>query len=82
MVMLRNPDAVRDQQRFLLCKHGRAGITLLFRVIPVGVVALRLKINLTFLELALLNAEYIRIQAPEHILKSLAHTGPESVHIP
>ena len=82
MVMLINPDTVSDRQRFQTGEHGRPGITLLVSVIPVGPVALELKIQLPLLHLGLLNAEEIRIQRLENILKTFAYTGPQAIDIP
>ena len=80
--MLRDAYAVGNAQRLLFGKKRRTGIALLFRIIPVLVIPLKRQVNLSRLELGLLNTENIRIRFLKKVHKSFIHTGTKSVYIP
>ena len=61
-IMLRDPDPSPDRKRLLLHKHRSPGIPLLFRIIPVLVIPRKLQIDLSFLQLRLLQAERIGVR--------------------
>ena len=61
---------------------GRTGVALFVGAVDIFGVACRCKIRLTGLHLRLLNAEEIRIQRVEGILKALFQAGAQAVDIP
>lgn len=73
--MLLNPDSICYLQWLFLCKKSRSGITLLFRIVSVLMIALKRQLDLSLLQLGFLDAEDIRIRLPEEIHKAFAHTG-------
>ena len=82
MVKFVDADAIPHGQRLLPGEYRRAGIALLFGVIPVLMIARQLQRDLPGLQLGFLEAENVRVQGVERVLKSLAHHGPQAVHIP
>ena len=82
LVVLLHANAVGHRQRLLLREHGRARIALLHRIIPVLVISRQIQVDLPLLQLALLNAENIRIHLLKIFQKALLHTGTQAIHIP
>ena len=80
--MLLDADAVSDGKRLLFAEQRRSRITLFLGVIPKGMIALGREIDLTLLQLCLLQSENIRVRLVEIVRKSLCHTGSQTVDIP
>ena len=59
--MFFDSDTIANGNRLLFGKQGRAGISFLFRIIPILMIAGQLKVDLSFLQLCLLQAENIGI---------------------
>ena len=66
--MFFDSDTIANRNRLLFGKQGRTGISFLFRIIPILMIAGQLKVDLSFLQLCLLQAEKIRVKRPEYIL--------------
>ena len=80
--MLLHANSVSYRKRLFFCKKRRSGIALFFRVIPVLMIPRKIQVNLTGLQLRLLQTEYIGICLMEEVQKILSHTGTQAVHIP
>lgn len=63
-------------------KYSSAGISLFPRIIPVLVISGKVQFDLSLLQLALLDAEHIRIHSLEEIQEPLSHAGSEPIYIP
>ena len=59
--MFFDSDTIANRNRLLFGKQGRTGISFLFRIIPILMIAGQLKVDLSFLQLCLLQAENIGI---------------------
>ena len=82
VVMLLDADTVTDRKRLLLGEHRRARISLLFGVVPVGVIPLGREVDLPLLKLCLLQTENVRVDLFEKVLKPLCHAGSQTVDVP
>lgn len=61
---------------------GRAGISFLFRIIPILMIAGQLKVDWSFLQLCLLQAENIGICRLKSIPESLSSCRLQSIYVP
>lgn len=68
--MFFDSDTIANRNRLLFGKQGRAGISFLFRIIPILMIAGQLKVDLSFLQLCLLQAENIGICRLKVFLKT------------
>ena len=66
----------------MLCKDGGAGITLLFCVVPVLLVAGQIQFDLAFLQLGLLQTEEIGIGFLEKVHPAFSHAGTQTIDVP
>ena len=82
MVVLVDAYAIGDAQRLVAGVDGCAGVALLVGIVPEGVVAVKLEVELAGLHLGLLQAEEVGVQLAEDIFKALAHTGTQAIDIP
>ena len=82
MVVLINTHAVTDAERSVLCVDGGAGIAFFIGIIPVGLIAKELKVQLPSLHLCFLQAEKVGVKFRENIGKTFACNGPEAVYVP
>ena len=80
--MFGDADPIVYGQRRMLCKDRCAGIALFFGVIPMLFVTFQIKVDLTLLQFALLNTEYIRVKLFERIEKTFFDTGAQAIDIP
>ena len=80
--MFFDSDTIANGNRLLFGKQGRTGISFLFRIIPILMIAGQLKVDLSFLQLCLLQAEDVGVQRAERVREALGHTGAQSVDIP
>ena len=81
-VVLRDTDVVADRQRRVPGKDGGAGVALPLGVAPVALISGQIQVDLSRLVLGLLQAEKIRVQVPEDVLKAFFHHSPQAVYIP
>ena len=81
-VMLRDAQVIAHGEGLAFGKDDRAGIALLFRVAPVALIAGEIQLDLPGLELGLLQADEIRLEAAENVLEALLLHGPQTVHVP
>jgi hypothetical protein len=63
-------------------KNGRSGISFLFGIIPIRLIAFELKVELACLHLGFLQAEEIGIQALKLLPEFFIATGTNAVYIP
>ena len=82
MVMLVNPYPVSHIYRLVSGEYRRSGISLLLGIVPIRPVARKLQIDLSLLQLRLLQAEEVGIKLHEYIREPLAAHGPQAVNIP
>ena len=82
MVVFFHSNAVGNRQRRFPGKNCSAGIALLFRIIPVLLIAGKIKVDLSLLQLGLLYTEKVCINLVEKVKKALLHTCAEAVYIP
>ena len=82
VVVLFHADPVGHVQGDMARVDGGAGIALFLRIVPVGVVAKEIQVELSLLQFRFLQAEKIGIQALKYLLKILSHDGSQTVHIP
>ena len=54
--MFFDSDTIANRNRLLFGKQGRAGISFLFRIIPILMIAGQLKVDLSFLQLCFMQA--------------------------
>lgn len=80
--MFLQAEAVCDIERGMAAEDCRTGISFFLRIVPVGAVALKLQIELTFLHFCFLQAKEVRIQGGERLFKSFFTTGSQAVDIP
>ena len=80
--MLLYPDSIGNGKRLFFCENSCPGIALLYRIIPVLMIARQLQGDLSFLQLALLDTENIRVRFLKKFHKALAHTGSQAIYIP
>ena len=64
--MFFDSDTIANRNRLLFGKQGRTGISFLFRIIPILMIAGQLKVDLSFLQLCLLQAENIASAASKY----------------
>ena len=82
MVVLVDAKAVRDGQRVLPGKNSGAGVALFFRIGPELLIAGGFQLQLSGLELGLLQAEEVGVRLLKKIQKALAQAGAQAVDIP
>ncbi len=80
--MFFDSDTIANRNRLLFGKQGRAGISFLFRIIPILMIAGQLKVDLSFLQLCLLQAENIGICRLKVLLITFFHAGSQSIYVP
>ena len=66
----------------MFCKNSGAGVSLFLGIAPVALIAGQIKLNLAFLELRLLQAEKVCVQAVENIFKAFFLYCPQAVYVP
>ena len=71
--MFFDSDTIANRNRLLFGKQGRTGISFLFRIIPILMIAGQLKVDLSFLQLCLLQAENIGICRLKVFLKFFSY---------
>ena len=81
-VMLLHAQAQPHVQRLVAREDRRARVALLLRKIPISTPTRKNQVQLPPLQLRFLQAEAVGIQPTEHIRKSLAHAGTQTVDIP
>ena len=82
MVMLRNTHPVCNRKGLLLREKRCTGIPLLFRIVPVLMIARKRYVNLPLLKLRLLQTEDVSIELLKRLRKAVFHRGPKTVYIP
>ena len=82
MVVLVDTDAIGHAERLVLGEDGRARIAFLLGIVPIGLIALELQVQLTGLHLCFLQTEEVCIQLAEDIAEALALASPQSVDVP
>jgi hypothetical protein len=82
VVVFVDTNAVGDVERMVAGENRCAGVTFLVGVIPVTLVTVVLKVELTFLHLCLLQTEEIGIQLPEGLAETLAFASTQTIDIP
>lgn len=80
--MLGDVHAVCHAYRLLAREYRRAGIAFSLGVVPIAAVALGRKIDLTRLNLGLLQAKYVCVERGKRLCEALAEARPYSVDIP
>ena len=75
-------EAIAHRQRRRFGPDGRAGVALFVGAVDVLGVARGRKIRLSGLHFGLLNAEEVRVQRVEHILKAFFQAGAQTVDVP
>ena len=81
-VVLRDADAVFHGNRRDAGEDGRAGIALLFGVVPVALIAGQHKVGLTGLQFGLLQADDVGVEGEYALGKALVDDGAEAVYVP
>ena len=74
--------AITHGKRRMFGIDSRTGVAFLFRVVPIGLIAQELQIQLTGLQFGFLQTEKVCVQLRKDIGKTLAGHGPQAVHIP
>ena len=82
MVVLVNTDAISDVLGLMAGEDGCSAIAFFLRIIPITLVAFKLKVELSFLHLCFLQTEEVGIQLTEGIAEALALTGTKTVNVP
>ena len=82
VVVFVDTNAVGDVEWMVAGENRCAGVSLFIGVVPVTLVTVILKVELTFLHLRLLQAEEIGIQLPEGLAESLAFASTQTIDIP
>ena len=80
--VLLHADVVAYRQRRMFCEDSGAGIALFLRIAPVALIAGQVQFDLSRLQFCLLEAEKVRVQAPEYIFKAFFADGPQAVYVP
>ena len=75
-------EAIAHRQRRRFGPDGRAGVALFVGAVDVLGVARGRKIRLSGLHFGLLNAEEVRVQRVEHVLKAFFQAGAQTVDVP
>ena len=81
-VVFGNIHSVENGKRLFLCENCRSGVAFSFGIVPVLVVAVKLKVNLPLLKLCFLEAEDVRVKGAEYLRKALLDAGSDSVNVP
>ena len=81
-VVLGQAEVVARAEGLPAGEDGRAGIALALGVAPELLIARQVERQLPGLQLRLLQAEHVGVQAPEGVLKALFHNGPQAVDVP
>lgn len=82
VVMLLDAYAVGYVLGYVLGEDGRTRIAFLFGVVPIGVVAWEIQVELTGLQFCFLQAKKIGIQRLKCLAEVLAYHGTQSVNVP
>ena len=82
MVVLVNSQTVSYLQGLVLGKDGSTGISFLLGIIPVGSIAFKREVKLSFLHLCLLQAEKISIKLGKYVSETFVAAGTQPVYVP
>ena len=82
MVVFLIGQAVSDRQRRDLRKDGRPAVALLFRIVPVFLIAGQVQFQLAFLQFRFLQAENVGVQRRKILAEILAEHRPQPVDVP
>ena len=74
--------AVGNRQWLQFCKNSCTGVSFFLRITPMLAVAGKLQLDLSSLQLCLLQTEKVSIGSGEEVQKAFLHTGPQTVYIP
>ena len=82
MVVLVNSQTVSYVQGLVLGKDGSAGISFLLSIIPVGSIAFKREIKLSFQQLRLKQADKISIKMGKYVSETILAAGTQPVYVP
>jgi hypothetical protein len=74
--------AITYAQRLVLGINGCTGVSFFLSVVPITLVALKLKVELSLLHLCFLQAEEVGIEFLKLVLEVLAHASAQAIYIP
>ena len=81
-VVHRNIHAVEYGYRLFFCENCRARITLFFGIVPILIISVKRKVNLSLLKLRFLKTENVCVKLLERVKKAFLYARTDSVYIP
>jgi hypothetical protein len=82
MVVQVDADAVCHAEWLVTGEDGCAGVAFFLSGVPVGCVALKLQVELSFLHFGFLQTEKVGIQQSECLAESFTLAGSQAVYVP
>ena len=82
VVVLLYAHAIAHALWLVLGVDGCARVTFLLGIVPIALVAIKLKVELPCLHLGFLQAKEIGIETLERCLEVLAHASAQAIHVP
>ena len=82
VVVLLHAQAQSNAHRGVAGEDGRAAVTFLFRIVPIGLVTRELKVELAGLHFRFLQAKEVRLELAEDVGEAFAFAGPQSIDVP